>query len=101
MTVKNDESLSMRSAWQAVMTALLVLKEDVTDKMVRYEQLEREPLPLHCKRMPYSCLLGHRDLLARSRRASKLGHSEFEIIPACVLRAQQRICFADRANATY
>jgi hypothetical protein len=31
----------MRSAWQGVMTALLVLKEDVTDKMVRCYQLER------------------------------------------------------------
>jgi hypothetical protein len=37
----DSESLSVCSAWQAVMTALLVLKENVTDKTVRYLQLER------------------------------------------------------------
>jgi hypothetical protein len=36
-----SESLSVCSAGQAVMTALLVLKENVTDKTVRYLQLER------------------------------------------------------------
>jgi hypothetical protein len=37
----DSESLSVLSAGQAVMTALLVLKENVTDKTVRYLQLER------------------------------------------------------------
>jgi hypothetical protein len=32
----NFDPLLMRLARQVVMTALLVLKEDVTDKMVRY-----------------------------------------------------------------
>jgi hypothetical protein len=32
----DNESLLVCSVWQAVMTALLVLKENVTDKTVRY-----------------------------------------------------------------
>jgi hypothetical protein len=32
----DNESLLVCSVWQAVMTALLVLRENVTDKTVRY-----------------------------------------------------------------